>query len=96
MSKETTNKAVVGRWFNEFWGREVNLAVIDEIGAPDMLLKYSLHAPRRGRDDGRIVEEIGLDDGVTALSQLGLIDINGPAIHLHPYRIHDSLPSQPH
>ena len=146
MSKETTNKAVVGRWFNEFWGRNANLAVIDEIAAPDMLLKYSLHAPRRGRDDikafmtdfraafpdlnfwgtadliaegdyvvgqwegggthtggafsdflvgglpaatgrtmhftgttvlkvldGKIVEEIGLDDGVTALSQLGLI-----------------------
>jgi predicted ester cyclase len=146
MSKETTNKAVVGRWFNEFWGRKVNLAVIDAIAAPDMLLKYSLHAPRRGREDikafmtdfraafpdlnfrgtadliaegdyvvgqwegggthtgrafsdfligglpaatgrtmhftgttvlkvldGKIVEEIGLDDGVTALSQLGLI-----------------------
>lgn len=51
VSKETTNKAVVGRWFNEFWGSKVNLAVIDEIAAPDMLLKYSLHAPRRGRDD---------------------------------------------
>jgi hypothetical protein len=25
--------------------------VIDEIAAPDMLLKYSLHEPRRGRDD---------------------------------------------
>ena len=140
------NKAVVGRWFGEFWGKKVNLAVIDEIAAPDMLLKYSLHEPRRGREDikafmadfraafpdlnfggtadliaegdyvvgqwegggthtgpafkdfligglpaatgrkmhltgttvlkvvnGKIVEEIGLDDGVTALTQLGLI-----------------------
>lgn len=146
MSKEEDNKAVVGRWFTEFWGKEVNLAVIDEIAAPDMLLKYSLHDPRRGREDirsfmtdfraafpdlsfwgtadllaegdyvvgqwegggshtgaafndflvgglpaatgrkmhftgttvlkvidGKIVEEIGLDDGVTALTQLGLI-----------------------
>src|ERR1700736_2890621 len=146
MSKEMSNKAVVGRWFTEFWGRSVNLAIIDEIAAPSMLLKYSLHAPRRGRDDikafmtdfraafpdlnfwgtadliaegdyvvgqwegggthtrpafndfliggllagtgrkmhftgttvlkvinGKIVEEIGLDDGVTALTQLGLI-----------------------
>ena len=146
MSVQTDNKAIVGRWFTEFWGKDLNLAVIDEIAAPDMLLKYSLHEPRRGHDDirafmtdfraafpdlnfwgttdliaegdyvvgqwdgggthtgpafadfligglpaatgrrmrftgttvlklhdGRIVEEIGLDDGVTALTQLGLI-----------------------
>lgn len=146
MSVQTDNKAIVGRWFTEFWGKDLNLAVIDEIAAPDMLLKYSLHKPRRGHDDirafmtdfraafpdlnfwgtaeliaegdhvvgqwegggthtgpafadfligglpaatgrrmrftgttvlklrgGRIVEEIGLDDGVTALTQLGLI-----------------------
>ena len=146
MSKQAANKAVVGRWFTDFWGKTVNLAVIDEIAAPDMLLKYSLHEPRRGREDikafmtdfraafpdlgfsgtadliaegdyvvgqwegggthtgpafkdflagalpaatglkmhftgttvlkvidGKIVEEIGLDDGVTALTQLGLI-----------------------
>jgi hypothetical protein len=51
MSKEEDNKAVVGRWFTEFWGKNVNLAVVDEIAAADMLLKYSLHEPRRGRDD---------------------------------------------
>jgi hypothetical protein len=51
MSKEDENKAVVVRWFTEFWGKEADLAVVDEIAAPDMLLKYSLHAPRRGRDD---------------------------------------------
>jgi predicted ester cyclase len=51
MSKEDDNKAVVGLWFTEFWGKNLNLAVVDEIAAPDMLLKYSLHAPRRGRDD---------------------------------------------
>jgi predicted ester cyclase len=146
MSKQDENKAVVGRWFTEFWGKTVNLGVIDEIAAPDMLLKYSLHEPRRGREDikafmtdfraafpdlnfwgtadliaegdyvvgqwegggthtgpafsdfqvgglpaatgrkmrftgttvlkvidGKIVEEIGLDDGVTALTQLGLL-----------------------
>ncbi len=140
------NKAVVGRWFTEFWGNPWNPAVIDELAAPDMLLQYSLHAPRRGREDvrafmtgfrqafpnlsfagaadliaegeyvvgrwvgggthtgpafsdflagtlpaasgrkmhftgttvvrvqnGRITEEVGLDDGVTALTQLGLI-----------------------
>src|SRR6201990_1017381 len=51
MSKQDDNKVVVGRWFTDFWGKTVNLAVIDEIAAPDMLLKYSLHEPRRGRQD---------------------------------------------
>ncbi|MDH7794635.1 MULTISPECIES: ester cyclase [unclassified Beijerinckia] len=146
MSKIDDNKAVVGRWFTEFWGEECNLDVVDEIAAPDMLLRYSLHEPRRGHADikafmtdfraafpdlkfwgtadliaegdyvvgqwegggthtgaafsdflvgslpaasgrkmhftgttvlkienGRIVSEIGLDDGVTALTQLDLI-----------------------
>lgn len=140
------NKAIVGRWFTEFWGNPWNPKIIDELAAPDMLLQYSLHAPRKGRDDvrafmmgfraafpdlgfkgaadliaegdyvvgrwvgggthsgpafsdflagslpaatgrkmhftgttvikvvnGRIAEEIGLDDGVTALTQLGLL-----------------------
>ena len=148
MSLQDDNKAVVGRWFTEFWGRTCNLGVIDEIAAPGMLLKYSLHEPRKGRDDikafmtdfraafpdlnfwgtadliaagdyvvgqwegggthtgpaftdflagslpantgrkmhftgvtvlklkdGKIIEENGLDDGVTALTQLGLLQI---------------------
>jgi predicted ester cyclase len=53
MSKEQDNKAIVGRWFTEFWGNPWNPAVIDELAAPDMLLQYSLHEPRRGRDDVR-------------------------------------------
>ncbi|MEX3687010.1 ester cyclase [Paraburkholderia sp. BR14263] len=146
MSMEEDNKAIVGRWFTRFWGETCDLGVVDELAAPDMLLKYSLHEPRRGREDikafmtgfraafpnlnfwgaadliaegeyvvgqwegggthsgpafgdflagslpaasgrkmhftgttvlrlkdGKIVEEIGLDDGVTALTQLGLI-----------------------
>jgi predicted ester cyclase len=146
MSKAEDNKAVVMRWFTEFWGENCNLSVVDDIAAPDMLLKYSLHEPRRGRADikafmtgfrkafpdlnfwgtadliaegdtvvgqwegggthtgpafddfligslpaatgrkmhftgttvlrlqgGKIVEETGLDDGVAALTQLGLI-----------------------
>ena len=146
MSKEDDNKAIVGRWFTHFWGETCNLDIVDELAAPDMLLQYSLHEPRRGHDDitafmtgfrqafpdlafagaadliaegdhvvgrwigggthsgpafddfligslppasgrtmrftgttvlrienGRIAEEIGLDDGVTALQQLGLM-----------------------
>jgi predicted ester cyclase len=148
MSKEEDNKVVVGHWFTDFWSKNVNLAVIDELAAPDMPLKYSLHEPRRGREDikafmtdfrrafpdlnfwgtadliaegeyvvgrwegggthsgptfsdflagslpaatgrkmhfsgttvlrvrdGKILEEIGLDDGVTALTQLGLVKL---------------------
>ena len=146
MSKEQENKEIVGRWFTQFWGNPWNPKVIDELAAPDILLQYSLHEPRRGRDDvrdfmtgfraafpdlafggaadliaegdyvvgrwigggthtgpafddflvgalpaasgrkmrftgttvirvedGRIAEEVGLDDGVTALTQLGLL-----------------------
>ena len=51
MSKEEDNKALVGRWFAEFWGETCKLSVVDELAAPDMLLQYSLHALRRGRDD---------------------------------------------
>jgi predicted ester cyclase len=146
MSKQDTNKAIVGRWFTDFWGKTCNLKIVDELAAPNMLLQYSLHEPRRGHadikafmtdfrnafpdlyfwgaadliaegdyvvgrwegggthtgaafgdflmgslpaatgrkmrftgttvlrlEDGKIVEEIGLDDGVTALKQLELI-----------------------
>jgi predicted ester cyclase len=127
MSLQDDNKAIVGRWFTDFWGKTCDLGVIDEVASPDMLLKYSLHEPRRGRDDikafiaegdyvvgqwegggthtgpafkdflagslpantgrkmhftgvtvlklkdGKIIEENGLDDGVKALVQLGLL-----------------------
>jgi hypothetical protein len=90
MSREQDNK-----------GNPWNPKIIDELAAPDILLQYSLHAPRRGRDDvrdfmvgfreafpdlnfwgavavlrvedGKIVEEIGLHDGVTALQKLGIL-----------------------
>jgi predicted ester cyclase len=51
MSLQDDNKAIVGRWFTEFWGETCNLDVVDEIAAPDLLLKYSMHAPRKGRAD---------------------------------------------
>ena len=49
VSIQDDNKAIVGRWFTNFWGKTCDLAVVDEIAAPDMLLHYSLHEPRRGR-----------------------------------------------
>jgi predicted ester cyclase len=146
MSKEANNKAIVGRWFAGFWSANYNPRIVDELAAPDMLLQYSLHEPRRGHasikafisgfreafpdlnfwgtadliaegdfvvaqwdgggthtgpafsdflagslpaatgrklrftgitvlrvENGKLVSEVGLDDGVTALHQLGLI-----------------------
>lgn len=49
MSQEDENKAVVGRWFTEFWGSSYNANVVDELAAPDIRFEYSLHAPCRGR-----------------------------------------------
>ena len=51
MSKEQENKAIVARWFEGFWGNPWNPKIVDELAAPDMLLQYSLHAPRRGREE---------------------------------------------
>ena len=53
MSREEENKAIVGRWFDGFWGSPWNPGIVDELASPDMLLQYSLHAPRRGREDVR-------------------------------------------
>lgn len=53
MSREQDNKAIVGRWFEGFWGNPWNPEIIDELAAHDMLLQYSLHALRRGREDVR-------------------------------------------
>ena len=38
MSKQDDNKAIVGRWFTQFWGKSCDLSVVDAIAAPDMLL----------------------------------------------------------
>jgi hypothetical protein len=46
-----TNKAIVGRWFTNFWGPTCDLDIVDELAAPDRLLQYSLHAPRRRHAD---------------------------------------------
>ena len=51
MFKQDDNKAIVARWFDKFWGKTCDLSIVDEIAAPDMLLKYSLHEPRRGHAD---------------------------------------------
>ena len=74
MTREQENKAVVGRWFNQFWGSPWNPEVIDELTTPDMLLQYSLHAPRRGRDDVRSFM-IGFREAFPDLNFWGTADL---------------------
>src|ERR1700752_2283809 len=51
MSNESENKIIVGLWFTNFGGKTSNFGRVDELAAPDMLLQYSLHEPRRGHAD---------------------------------------------
>jgi len=51
--KKALTRRFVGRWFTDFWGKTCRLGIVDELRAPNMLLQYSLHEPRRGRDDIR-------------------------------------------
>jgi predicted ester cyclase len=46
-----TTKAIVARWFTEFWGQSWNPRVVDELCAPDVLLQYLLQTPHCGRAD---------------------------------------------
>ena len=50
-SRSWNNKAIVDRWFTEFWGHSWNPGIVDELCAPDILLQYLLQAPLRGRAD---------------------------------------------
>jgi len=50
-SLEEKNKEIVGKWLDNFWGSHYNPSIIDELAAPDMLLQYSLHKPRKGHAD---------------------------------------------
>ncbi len=74
MSKEQDNKAIVGRWFAEFWGNPWSPRVVDELAAPDILLQYSLHAPRRGREDVRNFM-IGFREAFPDLKFWGVADL---------------------
>jgi predicted ester cyclase len=48
---EQKNKEIVLKWLDNFWSAHYNPAIIDELAAPDMILKYSLHKPRKGHAD---------------------------------------------
>lgn len=44
------NKAIVARWFEKFWGNPADVSIIDELGAPDILVHYPMHGPIRRRE----------------------------------------------
>jgi hypothetical protein len=50
MDSELLYKAIVNRWFAEFWGERSNLAIVDEIASADVVLEYSMTGPLRGRE----------------------------------------------
>lgn len=50
-SQSEINKQIVTKWLHNFWGDNYNPAIIDELAAPDMILQYSLHKPRKGQAD---------------------------------------------
>ena len=74
MSKEQDNKAIVGRWFTGFWGNPWNPDIVNELAAPDMLLQYSLHAPRRGHADVKAFM-LGFREAFPDLSFAGAADL---------------------
>jgi predicted ester cyclase len=45
------NKEVILEWLTGFWGPKFDPTVIDKLAAPDMVLRYSLHKPRKGPAD---------------------------------------------
>jgi hypothetical protein len=58
MSNQNENKALVATRFTDLRNENDNLDVVDEPGAPDRLLQYSLPATHldRGRDAGWMTE----------------------------------------
>jgi SnoaL-like polyketide cyclase len=43
------NKAIVARWFKEFWGNPWNPRIVNEMATSDILLHYPIHEPKKGR-----------------------------------------------
>ena len=50
MSKEQGNKAIVERWFKEFWGNPWNPKVVDELATPNVVVHYPIQGLRRGQE----------------------------------------------
>jgi predicted ester cyclase len=44
------NKAIVDRWLTNFWGRNYDPAIVDELAARHIFFSHSLHTPLAGRE----------------------------------------------
>ena len=47
--KEEKNKAIVNRWFTDYWGKNYDSAIVDVLAARGIFFNYSLHVARVGR-----------------------------------------------
>jgi predicted ester cyclase len=54
--------------------KNCDLKVVDELAAPDMLLQYSLHEPRRGREDIKVFMT-GFREAFPDLNFWGTVDL---------------------
>ncbi|SEF76154.1 ester cyclase [Nitrosomonas ureae] len=43
------NKEIAGRWFTEYW-QKGNVAIVDELGAEDLVFSYPMHGELHGRE----------------------------------------------
>jgi hypothetical protein len=46
--KEEENKAIVDRWLANFWGKNYNPVIVDELAARHIFFNHSLHTPGVG------------------------------------------------
>jgi predicted ester cyclase len=53
MSKEQENKAIATRWLEGFWGGSWNPKIVDDLAAENIVLQFSLQAPRSGRHEAK-------------------------------------------
>jgi hypothetical protein len=52
MSLLERNKAVVLKYFDEYWAKG-NVSVVDELCSEDFLISYPNHGPRRGKVEAK-------------------------------------------
>ncbi|KAH8816595.1 hypothetical protein F5884DRAFT_818607 [Xylogone sp. PMI_703] len=48
MSLQENNKAVVSKYFEEYWGK-LNPNIVDELCADDFVIAYPMHGPKYGK-----------------------------------------------